>query len=273
MGIESQVRQAIRDAVNRSSRKPFTWGGLSGYEQLEAIQQGLGQLLESDAESHYLSLLRTRVERVLAKNRSVADDLKRTHQILLQVAHCLHYPPNGQTDQKVYRQQVAHEMSLLIQNTQPVGKIQRGQIRLLDMLKRRWKLFGQELLPCYEITGLPQDNLKLESLFGNLRRSQRRISGRKSTRELQDFGQAQVLFGANSQQELLKQIQLVPFETYRLHRNRLAQAELNRQFLYRLHRDPLATISALVNFHSIHCQNLVMNEVPTPRNDLAFHTS
>ena len=37
--IEAQVRTAIRDAVNRKSRKPFYWGGLKGYEQLEAIAQ------------------------------------------------------------------------------------------------------------------------------------------------------------------------------------------------------------------------------------------
>ena len=42
MEIEAQVRVAIRDAVNRPSRKPFYWGGLKGYEQLEAIAQALG---------------------------------------------------------------------------------------------------------------------------------------------------------------------------------------------------------------------------------------
>jgi hypothetical protein len=267
------VRQAIRDAVNRSSRKPFTWGGLSGYEQLEAIEQGLGHLPDSDSESHYLRVLRTKVAWVLAKNRSVADDLKRTHRILHQVAHCLHYPPDPQADQKINRQQVAREMSFMIQDTHPVGKIQTAQTRLLDMLKRRWELFGQELLPCYEINGLPQDNLKLESLFGHLRRRQRRTSGRKSTRELQYFGQVQVLFGANSQQELLKQIQLVPFETFRIHRNRLAQAELPRQFLYRLRRDALATISALVQLHSIHYQMMVKCEVPGHVKDPSLHTS
>jgi hypothetical protein len=27
--IETQIRQAVRDAVNRNSRKPFYWGGLA----------------------------------------------------------------------------------------------------------------------------------------------------------------------------------------------------------------------------------------------------
>lgn len=273
--MESQIRQAIRDAVNRSSRKPFTWGGLSGYEQLEAIEQGLRRLPESNPESQYLRVLRTRVERVLAKNHTVAQDLKKAHGILLQVARCLHYPPDAPAFpavQKITSQQVAQEMAQLIQTTQPDGKLQRAQMRFLDMLKRRWELFGQELLPCYQIAGLPQDNLKLESLFGHLRRGQRRISGRKSTRPLQDFGQAQVLFGANSPEELLKQIQDVPLERFQFHRTRLAGAERSRQFLYRLHHDPLTTISALVRLHSIHGQSLVKCEAPGLSNDRALHT-
>lgn len=41
MQVEVQIRMAIRDAVNRASRKPFYWGGLVGYRQLEAIAQAL----------------------------------------------------------------------------------------------------------------------------------------------------------------------------------------------------------------------------------------
>lgn len=64
-------------------------------------------------------------------------------------------------DQKVTSAQVAQEMTRLIQETQVSGKDQRAQIRLLGALKRRWKLFGQELRYCYDIPGLPQDNLQL----------------------------------------------------------------------------------------------------------------
>jgi hypothetical protein len=46
MKIEREVRNAIRDAVNRASRKPFYWGGLKGYQQLEAIADGLRQMQE-----------------------------------------------------------------------------------------------------------------------------------------------------------------------------------------------------------------------------------
>jgi hypothetical protein len=73
----------------------------------------------------------------------------------------------------------------------------------------------------------------LESLFGRLRRHQRRVSGRKSTRELRDFGQYQVLFLAESEEELLEQIRQVSLEEYRENRQRLEEAEAPRRLLYR----------------------------------------
>jgi hypothetical protein len=273
--IETQVRQAIRDAVNRSSRKPFTWGGLSGYEQLEAIEKGLDQIQGINYESDYLLCLRTRVKRVLVKNKTVAEDLKRAYQILLRVAQCLRYPPSTQAlqfDEQKNSQWVAQEITKLIEEIIPCGRVQRAQVRLLGALKRRWELYSQELLYCYDIPGLPQDNLHLESLFGRLRRHQRRISGQKSTRELMDFGQAQVLFTAMSPQELLNQIQLVRQEEYLVHRNRLAEAERPRQFFHRLHRDPFETISTLIQNHSIHSQGLKKHAVHVRIKEQVLHT-
>jgi hypothetical protein len=275
--IETHIRQAIRDALNQRSRKPFFWGGLKGYEQLQAIAQGLDQVQERNPESDYLRLSRSRVERVLAKNRTIAEDLKRAHHLLQRIAQCLGYPPHRPTAQglpaheQLSSQQIAQEINTLIQETHPNGKLQRAQIRLLRALKRRWRLYAVELLYCYDIPGLPQDNLQLESLFGRLRRHQRRISGRRSTRELLDFGQAQVLFTATSAQELLSQIQRVPPEVYWIHRNRLATAEGLRQFFRRLHHDPRSTIQALVSRHLARSQALAQHEVPV-RLEQVLHT-
>ena len=275
--IETFIRQAIRDSVNQSSRKPFSWGGLSGYEQLQAIAQGLDQIQDTNPYNDYLRLLRSRLESVLTKNQTVAEDLRKAHDILHQVANCLQYPPSSPSEaqfpitRQISAQQVAQEMTKLIQEIRPDGKVQRAQIRLQGALKRRWELFGQELLFTYDIPGLPQDNLKLEGLFGRLRRHQRRISGRKSTRELLDFGQAQVLFTATNIQELLDQIQLVSLETYHKHRIRLAAAELPRQFFHRLHHDPLKTIHALVSRHLLRSQSLIQCEAPA-QPEQALHT-
>src|SRR5271157_1083728 len=167
--IETHIRQAIRDAVNRSSRKPFVWGGLMGYEQLEAIARGLAQVQGSQPESNYLDELQIQVKRALVKNRTTAEDLKKAYQILLQVAKSLRYPPSSyklSSDQKVNSQQVAQEITQLIHETKPSGRVQKAQISLFDALSRRWNLYNQELLYCYDIPGLPQDNLKMERLFG-----------------------------------------------------------------------------------------------------------
>ena len=253
------MRQAIRDAVNRGSRKPFYWGGLKGYEQLESIAQALQDLPDSPTRTDYLGALRKRIEFVLTKNQSVAEDLKQAHHFLLAVANCLHYPPESsglETGHTPGRQQVTKEMTRLIEKTRPIGRLQRAQIRLLGALKRRWELYGQELLYCFDIPGLPQDNLKLESLFGRLRRHQRRISGRKSTRELQAFGQAQVLLIAPTFQDLLRQIQQVPRERYGIQRQRLAEAEQSRLFFHRLHHNPGRTITGVIDAYTFRCQQL-----------------
>lgn len=260
--------------MNRNGRKPFFWGGLAGYQQLEAIGQALRQGTDADEGSPYLRRLLRQVERVLAKNRSLAEDVQAAHQGLRQIASCLHYPPTsfeeGHGSSSLASsgtgwgsQKVAEEIETWLHQFQPTGQQQQAQICLYDALQKRWKLYAQELLYCYEVPGLPQDNLKLESLFARLRRHQRRISGRKSTRELRDFGQAQVLFMAESEADLLRQIQQVSGVAYGQARMRLREAEAPRQFFHRLHHDPLETAQILVSQHVARRKALVQNQPPT----------
>jgi len=170
--------------VNRNSRKPFYWGGLVGYQQLEAIQQALSALPESLDESGYFRRLQFQVKRALEKNRCEAHNLAEAHQWLRQIADCLHYPPDNLTGASALSSaQIAKNMEMLIQSLHPNPRTQRPQSLLLSALRKRWRLHQHELLPCYDIPGLPQDNLQMESLFERLRRRQRRISGRKSTKE------------------------------------------------------------------------------------------
>ena len=126
-----------------------------------------------------------------------------------------------------------------------------AQAALHGAWHRTWEEYGPDLLHCYDIPGLPPDNLMLEALFGRLRRHQRRISGRKSTRELRDFGQFQVLFLAESEAELLEQIRQVSLEKYRENRRRLEEAEAPHRLLYRLHRNPLRTMRDLIKQHAV----------------------
>ena len=248
MRIEAQVRVAIRDAINRKSRKPFYWGGLTGYEQLEAIAQALEEVPSDAPETSYLRRLKMCVGRVVEAYRVNVEDLREAHTWLRRIADCLRYPPS---EPSLTGEQVKREMEALLQSFQPDLKRRLAQAALHRVWHRTWEEYGPDLLHCYDIPGLPPDNLMLESLFGRLRRHQRRVSGRKSTRELRDFGQYQVLFLAESEEELLEQIRQVPLEEYRENRRRLEEAEAPRRLLHRLHRDPLGTMRDLVERHAV----------------------
>ncbi|QFS49586.1 hypothetical protein [Nostoc sphaeroides] len=261
MTVEAQIRAAIRDCVNRTSRKPFNWGGIQGYQQLSAIGEILRSLPCRAIDTDYLSILSVWVDQALINNLSVASDLEQAHQWLRQIADCLHYPKYSKTckddvtnvtdtsNSPLTSFQVRREMEELLEQFQPDPQHHPAQFALKKKLQRLWHKYGTNLLYCYDIPGLPPDNLKIESLFSNLRRHQRRISGRKSTAELRDFGQYQVLFIAENEKQLLEQIQQVPITEYKIQRRRLAMAEAPRQQKRRLHRNPVNTIQALVNQH------------------------
>lgn len=260
------MRQAIRDAVNQASRKPFHWGGLCGYQQLETIVQVLSTLPENMDEAGYFRRILVQVNRVLERNRKQAQNLAEAHQWLCRVADCLNYPPTAASQTSA---QVAARMDALIDSFHPNAKTQYPQARLWLAFKKRWQLHQKELLACYDVPGFPQDNLQLESLFEHLRRRQRRISGRKSTRELRKFGLAQVLFQAGSEADLLEQIRHVARADYLASAEKLAQAEHPLRFLQRLHRNPAKTISQLINEYAElstsnqSCQSRVLSPIHT----------
>jgi hypothetical protein len=251
MEIEAQVRVAIRDILSRKSRKPFYWGGLKGYEQLDAIAKALGEIACDEPETDYLRRLKRRVDWVVETYRVNVEDLREAHTWLLRITNCLRYPPSDSAPEPTRTsEQVKREMEELRQSFQPDLKRRPAQAALYGAWHRTWENYGPDLLHCYDIPGLPPDNLMLESLFGRLRRHQRRVSGRKSTRELRHFGQYQVLFPAESEEELLEHIRQVSLEEYRENRRRLEEAEAPRRLLYRLHRDPLGTMRGLVKQHT-----------------------
>ena len=250
--IETQVRAAIRDAVNRQSRKPFYWGGLKGYEQLEAIAKALAKVPSDEPETGYLRQLKIQVDRAVEAYRVNAGDLREAHTWLRKIADCLKYPPSdAQPEPSLTSEHVKQEMDVLLESFKPDLKRRPAQATLHRAWHRTWEEYGPDLLHCYDIPGLPPDNLRLEALFGRLRCHQRRISGRKSTRELRDFGQFQVLFLAESEAELLEQIRQVSLKEYHENRQRLEEAEAPRRLLHRLHRNPLRTMRDLINQHAV----------------------
>lgn len=261
--IEGQFRMAIRDAVNRASRKPFYWGGLKGYRQLEKIAQALHAM--PFTESAFFSRLVQQVDRTLQNNRPLAETIEKTYSWFLRIAVCLRYPPRLYTEMPAPTpHQVKQEMDDLLRNFKSDADGQVVPLSLYGGLRKRWDLFGDDLLHCFRISGLPPDNLKIESLFNRLRCHQRRISGRKSTQPLRDFGHCQILFLAESREQHLEQLRLVPIEEYQKQRLLQAQAELPRQFLVRLHRSPDKVLHQLATkFVALFPSLPVSNNLPT----------
>jgi len=61
---------------------------------------------------------------------------------------------------------------------------------------------------------LPRLNIQLESLFGRIRRHQRRVSGRKETTALHTFGPGLLIALSFKEEEILPWLQSIPAQTY-----------------------------------------------------------
>lgn len=257
---------SIQDAVNRTSRKPFHWGGLDGYAQLQAIAQAL-HTLPQEAETAYLRQLIPQVDRALQKNGILAQDVGEAHSWLVRIGDCLHYPLSTELDSDSQKpslssQQVHRDMEALLSEFQPDLWEEPAQAALYSSWHRKWRTWSPDLLNCYDIPGLPADNLRLESFFNKTRNHERRISGRQSTHPLRYLGEYQVLFIAESEHDLLEQICQVSLEEYKAHRHRLQELEAPRQHLYRLHRKPLEAMQKLLGQHLSRRAELALQREP-----------
>ena len=246
----SYYRRAIRDALNRSSRKPFQCGGQQGYNQLLGIERHLQQHVRSGRDP-YLALLHDRVQEALASTATLAEQVCQAHTFLLSVERYLATAPrpSKQTDlpeagvstlgSETVRQELEETFSDWMQ--------QSKDSPLAWRLNRRWQSMSKTWLPgilhCYDVPGLPRSNLELESSFGTLRRAQRRISGRKETSLLRVFGPGEVVLLSLQDAEILPLLQSVPPDEYWSQRRRQEEREEPRRWLTRLHRDPAQALA------------------------------
>ena len=151
--------------MNRPSRKPFSWGGLAGYQQLSAIADVIRQLVDETPETDYLRCLLSQVARALENYRALAQDLEAAHDWLRRIAAVLQYRLSAEQNpsEPINSDSVAKAMEQLIVEFQPDFKRQPAQRALYHALSRTWDAFGPDLLHCYDIEGLPPDNLALNS--------------------------------------------------------------------------------------------------------------
>jgi hypothetical protein len=243
-------RRATRDALNRSSRKPFQCGGLQGYIQLVGIERHLQQRIRSGHDP-YLALLHERVQQALASTATQAEQLCQTHAFLLRVEHYLATAPcpssqSGPSEDDVPTrgsETVQRELEEMFSDWMQQSK----DNPLAWRLNCRWQSMSKTWLPgilhCYDIPGLPRSNLELESSFGSLRRAQRRTSGRKETAQLRVFGPGEVVLLSLQDAEILPLLQSVPADEYWTQRRRQEEREEPRRWLKRLHRDPVQALA------------------------------
>jgi hypothetical protein len=243
-------RRAIRDALNRASRKPFQCGGLHGYIQLQGIEHHL-QLRIHSGHDPYLALLHKRVQQALASTATQAERLRQTHAFLLSVERYLATVPcpsnqsasSAEGGPTQGSETVRRELEAMFSDWMQQDK----DNPLARRLNRRWQSMSETWLPgilhCYDIPGLPRSNLELESSFGALRRAQRRTSGRKETAQLRVFGPGEVVLLSLQDAEILPLLQSVPVDEYWSQRRRQEEREEPRRWLKRLHRDPVKALA------------------------------
>jgi hypothetical protein len=257
-------RRAIRDVLNRFSRKPFQCGGLQGYDQLVGIGQHLNNRHIRNGPDPYLDQLSHYVQKTLRSTASQAQEVRQAHPILTQVERYLAGVPQPSLEansretslsvpgSKAVQQELDRTFSDLVQ--------QADDCPLVRRLARKWRSMSKTWLPgilhCYDIPGLPRSNLDLESVFGTLRRGQRRISGRKETTPLRTFGPGEISLLSLEDEEILPLLQSVPADEYWSQRRRQEEREEPRRWLLRLHRDPAYALAqvdeqlyAVVNAH------------------------
>lgn len=257
--LELQFRKAFQDALHRPSRKPLTFGGLAGYEQLQSLVCALQFQLPRNGSS-YLHTLLQRGQQALAETAELAADVRQARDHLRQIAHLLAVPVeteavNPQTGhpqappvegQASRGEQVKRQLKAELDtfDQQPhLGPVTRAFLGATRRLLSKWEA---DLFHCYDIPGLPPNNMDLEAMYNRLRRDQRRISGRKSTAELRRTAHCQVQLRAPTFTALWEQLRSVPLSAYHAARQRLDAAEERQRWRYRLHRWPTKTATAMV---------------------------
>lgn len=244
-------RHAIRDALDRSSRKPFQCGGLQGYDQLVGIDQYLSQRRLKGSPDPYLDQLQSCVQSALRATASRAQGVRQAHACLTEMeCHLaeasrpsLRGGPRETQALLSGSETVRRELEQMVSDW-----VQQPDVRpLTRRLVRKWKSMSKSWLPgilqCYDVPGLPRSNLDLESIFGTLRRAQRRTSGRKETTPIRIFGPGQIALLSLEDAEILPLLCTVPVDEYWSQRRRQEEREEPRRWRTRLHRDPVQALA------------------------------
>lgn len=244
-------RRAIRDALSRSSRKPFQCGGLQGYDQLVGIDQYLSQRHLKSGPDPYLDQLHGYVQSALRATASQAEQVRQARAFLTEVEHYLAEVPRPGLEADTLKSDLSIPGSKTIQRElekMVSDLVQQPNIcPLTRRLVRKWRSMSKTWLPdilhCYDVPGLPRSNLDLERTFGILRRGQRRTSGHKETTPIRFFGPGEIVLLSLGDEDILPLLRSVPVDEYWSQRRRQEAREEPRRWLTRLHRDPVQALA------------------------------
>ena len=255
--LEGQFRAAFRDAFERPSRKPSTFGGLAGYEQVQSLVIALQSQLPQGHQGPLQTLLE-QGQQALQESAPLAQEVRQAQGYLGQITHLLFAPfnkdppakqtltpaPAKQASQGQQVKQALQTKLTALANQPRQGSISQAFLTNTQRLTTKWEAY---LFHCYDIPGLPASNTALEARFNALRRGQRRVSGQKDTSALRRGGHFQILLRAADMTELWQRLGEVSLSAYHAARERLEAAEERQRWVYRLHRWPLKTAISMVS--------------------------
>lgn len=205
----------------------------------------------------------------LEATESQAEDVRQAHTFLTEVEHYLAQVPRPDVEPN------SEALSLSACDAQagpppPGSEAVRKKLNEMfnawgaredigstgQRLLSKWERMAQTWLPgilhCYDVPGLPRHNLKLEGVFGALRRHQRRVSGRKETTPLRFFGPGEIMVQVLDTEEILPWLRSVPVAEYWTQRRRQEEREEPRRWLRRLRRDAVQALTQVDDqFHEV----------------------
>jgi len=266
--------------LSHSNRKPFQCGGLKAYEQLIAVEAHLHTRQQQLGTDPYLAKLHRRVKVAVQSSSELAGSVRQAHTCLRQLEHYLAQvtlPTLPSSSAKAQGQNSLPESNVEPQNQEdrtlaslreelpipsPSQTVQSMLKQMIDQWQksaplnstlekvcRKWHSMAGKWLPailhCYDIPGLPRNNLQLEACFGQLRQNQRRVSGRKETTPLRRLAPGQLLCQTLDDEELLSYLKSVPTDDYWRERRKQEVLEEPQRWLWRLHRHPLKALTQI----------------------------
>ncbi len=187
----------------------------------------------------YLDALQQRLETALTAMSSQAEALGQAKELLIKVQHCLEQPCSDPTEPPVTAKSVKSDLEQIFSDLGQPSQL----YPTVQALSLKWQKMRQTWLPgilhCYDDPQLPRHNIQLESLFGRMRRHQRRVSGRKETSPLRTFGPGLLMSLSLNEAEILPWLQSIPVETYWAQRRKQEELEEPRRWMGRLRRNPV----------------------------------